>query len=125
MQYKRVLLKLSGEALMGDRQYGIDPNRLKEYAKEIKDVTNNDIIYSYDFEDKKIVKMVDSINKLTVKDEELKKLMCNEWPGATTIIFPKSFTASTKQRMPGAVIPSSFVIKMVGLLFFFSIIKMC
>jgi len=37
--------------------------------------------------DKKIVKMVDSINKLTVKDEELKKLMCNEWPGATTIIF--------------------------------------
>ena len=41
MQYKRVLLKLSGEALMGDRQYGIDPNRLKEYAKEIKEVTCN------------------------------------------------------------------------------------
>ena len=40
MQYKRVLLKLSGEALMGDRQYGIDPNRLKEYAKEIKDTVN-------------------------------------------------------------------------------------
>ncbi len=43
MQYKRVLLKLSGEALMGDRQYGIDPNRLKEYAKEIKEVTNKGI----------------------------------------------------------------------------------
>lgn len=40
MQYKRVLLKLSGEALMGDRQYGIDPNRLKEYAKEIKVITD-------------------------------------------------------------------------------------
>ncbi|MFY0602674.1 MAG: UMP kinase [Flavobacteriaceae bacterium] len=39
MQYKRILLKLSGEALMGERQYGIDPNRLKEYAKEIKVVT--------------------------------------------------------------------------------------
>ncbi|MCV6628665.1 MAG: UMP kinase [Flavobacteriaceae bacterium] len=38
MQYKRILLKLSGEALMGDRQYGIDPNRLAEYAQEIKQV---------------------------------------------------------------------------------------
>lgn len=39
MQYKRILLKLSGEALMGERQYGIDPKRLSEYAKEIKEVT--------------------------------------------------------------------------------------
>ncbi len=38
MQYKRILLKLSGEALMGDRQYGIDPKRLSEYANEIKEV---------------------------------------------------------------------------------------
>lgn len=38
MQYKRILLKLSGEALMGERQYGIDPKRLKEYAEEIKQV---------------------------------------------------------------------------------------
>ncbi|MGY8911321.1 MAG: UMP kinase [Flavobacteriales bacterium] len=38
MQYKRILLKLSGEALMGERQYGIDPKRLAEYAKEIKEV---------------------------------------------------------------------------------------
>src|SRR5690625_5406117 len=36
MKYKRILLKLSGEALMGDQQYGIDQNRLKEYAQEIK-----------------------------------------------------------------------------------------
>jgi uridylate kinase len=43
MQYKRVLLKLSGEALMGDRHYGIDPKRLKEYAKEIKEVTEKGI----------------------------------------------------------------------------------
>jgi uridylate kinase len=40
MQYKRILLKLSGEALMGDRQYGIDPKRLKEYASEIKKVVD-------------------------------------------------------------------------------------
>ena len=40
MQYKRILLKLSGEALMGERQYGIDPVRLKEYAEEIKTVTD-------------------------------------------------------------------------------------
>jgi uridylate kinase len=39
MQYKRILLKLSGEALMGDRQYGIDPERLKAYAAEIQSVT--------------------------------------------------------------------------------------
>ncbi len=38
MKYKRILLKLSGEALMGDRQYGIDPKRLAEYAEEIKTI---------------------------------------------------------------------------------------
>jgi len=38
MKYKRVLLKLSGEALMGDLQYGIDPNMLKQYAEQIKEV---------------------------------------------------------------------------------------
>lgn len=36
MKYKRILLKLSGEALMGVRQYGIDPERLSEYAEDIK-----------------------------------------------------------------------------------------
>jgi len=43
MTYKRILLKLSGEALMGDKQYGIDPNRLAEYAKEIKGVVDKGI----------------------------------------------------------------------------------
>lgn len=38
MHYKRILLKLSGEALMGEQQYGIDPIRLKEYAQEIKQI---------------------------------------------------------------------------------------
>lgn len=36
MKFKRILLKLSGEALMGSQEYGIDSNRLEEYAKEIK-----------------------------------------------------------------------------------------
>lgn len=35
MKYKRILLKLSGEALMGNQQYGIDPERLSLYALEI------------------------------------------------------------------------------------------
>ncbi|MCK9312059.1 MAG: UMP kinase, partial [Bacteroidales bacterium] len=35
--YKRVLLKLSGESLMGEKQYGIDEKRLSEYAAQIKD----------------------------------------------------------------------------------------
>ena len=43
MKYKRILLKLSGEALMGDRQYGIDPKRLSEYAQEIKKVVDKGI----------------------------------------------------------------------------------
>ncbi len=43
MQYKRILLKLSGEALMGNRQYGIDPERLAEYAQEIKSVVDKGI----------------------------------------------------------------------------------
>lgn len=40
MKYNRILLKLSGEALMGERQYGIDNDRLKEYAVEIKKVVD-------------------------------------------------------------------------------------
>lgn len=43
MQYKRILLKLSGEALMGTRQYGIDPDRLAEYAREIKTVVDKGV----------------------------------------------------------------------------------
>lgn len=38
MKYKRILLKLSGEALMGEKKYGIDPARLQQYADEIKKV---------------------------------------------------------------------------------------
>ncbi|MDX1829454.1 MAG: UMP kinase [Lutibacter sp.] len=43
MAYKRILLKLSGEALMGDRQHGIDPARLAEYAQEIKNIVDKGI----------------------------------------------------------------------------------
>ena len=39
VKYKRVLLKLSGESLMGEQQYGIDPNRLADYASQIKDAS--------------------------------------------------------------------------------------
>lgn len=38
MKYRRILLKLSGEALQGAQQYGIDPSRLNEYTEEIKSV---------------------------------------------------------------------------------------
>lgn len=38
MSYKRILLKLSGEALMGKQSYGIDPDRLEQYALEIQRV---------------------------------------------------------------------------------------
>ncbi len=38
MKYQRILLKLSGEALMGDKSHGIDPIQIDTYAKEIKKV---------------------------------------------------------------------------------------
>ena len=38
MKYKRILLKLSGEALIGEKKYGIDPKRLGDYAQEIKNI---------------------------------------------------------------------------------------
>ncbi len=43
MDFNRILLKLSGEALMGQQQYGIDPERLRDYAMEIKSVVENKI----------------------------------------------------------------------------------
>jgi len=43
MHYKRILLKLSGEALMGERQYGIDPKRLAEYAQDIKELVDKGV----------------------------------------------------------------------------------
>lgn len=38
MKYKRILLKLSGEALMGEKQYGIDADRLDQYVRDIKHI---------------------------------------------------------------------------------------
>jgi uridylate kinase len=40
MKYKRILLKLSGESLMGKKSYGIDPEMLIQYATEIKTVVD-------------------------------------------------------------------------------------
>ena len=39
-QYKRILLKLSGESLMGEKQYGIDEKRIAEYATQIKEIAD-------------------------------------------------------------------------------------
>ena len=43
MKYKRILLKLSGEALMGQKQFGIDNNRLMQYAEEIKQISDSGV----------------------------------------------------------------------------------
>src|SRR6266478_9186933 len=39
-KYKRILLKLSGESLMGDKSFGLDPAVISQYAMEIKSITN-------------------------------------------------------------------------------------
>ena len=43
MKYKRILLKLSGEALMGNLQFGIDNKRLMQYAQDIKDIASDGV----------------------------------------------------------------------------------
>jgi len=43
MKYKRILLKLSGESLMGDKQYGIDNKQVMQYAQDIKNVYDKGI----------------------------------------------------------------------------------
>ena len=42
-EYKRILLKLSGEALMGNQGYGIDSQRLSNYAEDIKSIVNKGV----------------------------------------------------------------------------------
>lgn len=42
-KYNRILLKLSGESLMGDQNYGIDTNRLNEYASQIKELVKEGV----------------------------------------------------------------------------------
>ena len=43
MKYKRILLKLSGEALMGEKNYGIDSNLLEKYSNQVKKLHDNKI----------------------------------------------------------------------------------
>ena len=38
LKFKRILLKLSGESLMGEQQFGIDPEMLVNYANQIKNI---------------------------------------------------------------------------------------
>ena len=42
-KYKRILLKLSGESLMGEQGYGIDTNRLAEYATQIREIVEQEV----------------------------------------------------------------------------------
>ena len=43
VKYKRILLKLSGESLMGDQNYGIDTNRINDYAEQITAIVNQGV----------------------------------------------------------------------------------
>ncbi|MBK8443659.1 MAG: UMP kinase [Sphingobacteriales bacterium] len=43
MKYKRILLKLSGEALMGSKSYGIDSPRINEYARQVYEITQEGV----------------------------------------------------------------------------------
>ena len=43
MKYNRILLKLSGESLMGKQSYGIAPEMLEQYAKDIKTVVEQGV----------------------------------------------------------------------------------
>ncbi len=43
MKYKRILLKLSGESLMGDKHFGIDNTRLKQFSNDIKEILDKGV----------------------------------------------------------------------------------
>lgn len=43
MKYTRILLKLSGESLMGDKAFGIDNDRLASYASQIKEIQDGGV----------------------------------------------------------------------------------
>jgi len=43
VSYKRVLLKLSGEALLGEKSHGVDPKRILAYSEEIKEIVNSGV----------------------------------------------------------------------------------
>ena len=43
MSYQRVLLKLSGEALLGEKSYGVDPKRILAYSEEIKEIIDSGV----------------------------------------------------------------------------------
>ena len=43
MSYKRILLKLSGEALLGEKSYGVDPKRILAYSEEIKEIIDSGV----------------------------------------------------------------------------------
>ena len=43
MKYNRILLKLSGEALMGEQSHGINPERLADYCADIKEIVEKDV----------------------------------------------------------------------------------
>ena len=43
LKYRRILLKLSGESLMGEKEYGIDDKRLEEYADQIIEIANKGV----------------------------------------------------------------------------------
>ena len=43
MSYRRVLLKLSGEALLGEKSYGVDPKRILAYSEEIKEIIDSGV----------------------------------------------------------------------------------
>lgn len=43
LKFKRILLKLSGESLMGEQQYGIDQQRLADYAEQIKEIADLEV----------------------------------------------------------------------------------
>ena len=47
MKYKRILLKLSGESLMGEQEYGISPEMLSQYATEIKQANRESVTSNY------------------------------------------------------------------------------
>ena len=68
MKYNRILLKLSGESLMGEKKHGIDDVRLSEYASQIAEIANDE----FAIEDESI----ENLERQNMFKELINKLLC-------------------------------------------------
>lgn len=104
MKYKRILLKLSGEALMGSQQYGIDPARLSAYANDIKSIVDKGIQVAI------VIGGGNIFRGMTGADEGMDRVQGDYMGMMATVINSMALQAALDKAGSKAVLLSSFQI---------------